>query len=119
MDGRIFHLKEQLLKNPQHNWTIEEMSQFVELSVSHFQKLFKTETGIAPVTYLRDLRLEEARELLETKFSRLKEIGFKVGIPNDSRFTRYFKKRYGVTPTEYRKQHWEKVQAEKSDGKKR
>lgn len=58
MDGRIFHLKEQLLKNPQHNWTIEEMSQTVELSIPHFQKLFKAETGIAPVTFLRDCVLK-------------------------------------------------------------
>jgi len=72
MDGRIFHLKEQLLKNPQHNWTIEEMSQTVELSIPHFQKLFKAETGIAPVTFLRDLRLEKARKFLETKFYRPK-----------------------------------------------
>ncbi|MDQ3747528.1 MAG: hypothetical protein M3367_00730 [Acidobacteriota bacterium] len=37
------------------------MSQVVELSVPHFQKLFKAETGIAPIAYLRDLRLKGAR----------------------------------------------------------
>lgn len=117
MDGRIFHLKEQLLKNLQHDWTIEEMSQNVELSIPHFQKLFRAETGIAPIAYLRDLRLEKARELLETKFYRLKQIGFEVGMSNDSHFTRDFKKKYGVTPTEYRKQYWEKIQTQKSVGK--
>ena len=88
MDGRIFHLKQQLAKNFQHNWTIQEMSQIVELSLSHFQRLFKAEMGITPIAYLRDLRLEKERDLLETKFCRLKQIGLEVGISNDSHFTR-------------------------------
>ena len=118
MDGRIFHLKELLLKKPQHHWTVEEMAQIVELSLPHFQKLFKAETGVTPIAYLRNLRLEKAREFLETKFYRLKQIGFEIGIPDASHFTRDFKKRYGVTPTEYRKQYWEKSQAENSNSNK-
>ncbi len=82
MDGRIFHLKKQLLENSQHDWTIKEMAQIVDLSVPHFKRLFKAEIGIAPITFLRDLRLEKARELLETKFYRLKQIGFEVGMSN-------------------------------------
>ena len=118
MDGRIFHLKELLLKNLQHKWTVEEMSQIVELSVPHFQKLFRAEMGIAPLTYLRDLRLVKARELLEKKFYRVKQIRVEVGIRNDSHFTRDFKKKYGLTPTEYRKHFWKKIQTERSDDKK-
>lgn len=114
MDGRIFHLQELLLENSQRSWTIEEMAQIVELSVPHLQKLFKAEIGIAPVAYLRDLRLEKARRLLETKFYRLKQIGSEVGMVNDSHFTHDFKKKYGVTPTEYRKQYWEKSQVGRS-----
>ncbi len=117
MDGRIFRLKERLLKSIRHAWTIEEMARFVELSVPHLQKLFKIETGTTPMAYLRDIRLKKARKLLETKFSRLKEIGHEIGMPNDSHFTRDFKKKYGVTPTEYRRRHWEKTQTEKSFGK--
>jgi len=118
MDGRIFHLKERLLKNLQHKWTVEEMLQIVELSVPHFQKLFRAEMGIAPLTYLRDLRLVKARELLEKKFYRVKQIRVEVGIRNDSHFTRDFKKKYGLTPTEYRKHFWKKIQTERSDDKK-
>ncbi len=116
MDGRIFHLRKRMLEKLQYDWTIEELSQIVELSIPHFQKLFKTETGIAPIVYLRELRLEKACELLENTFHQIKQIGFEVGMPNDSHFTRDFKKKYGLTPTEYRKQYWERIQAEKSDG---
>lgn len=110
MDGRIFHLKQVLLDNLQRDWTIEEMAQITVLSVPHFQKLFKINIGAPPITYLRDLRLEKARELLETTFWQIQEIRLKVGVLYDSNFTRDFKNKYGVSPTEYRKHHWDKIQ---------
>jgi transcriptional regulator GlxA family with amidase domain len=118
MDGRIFKLREQLLKNLQHQWTVEEMAEIVELSSPHFQRLFKSHIGSSPIAYLREIRLEKARECLETEFCRLKQIGVKVGMPNASHFTRDFKRKYGLTPTEYRKQYWEKIQAENANGQK-
>lgn len=118
MDGRIFHLQKQILENPDRDWTIEQMSEIAGLSVPHFQKLFKSNTGKPPIAYLQDLRLEKARELLETTFLQIQEIRTKVGIPHDSHFTRDFKKKYGISPTEYRKLFWEKIQAEEQDGKK-
>jgi AraC family transcriptional regulator, activator of mtrCDE len=108
MDGRIFNLKEKLLNNLKHNWSIEEMAKIVGLSTSHFQRLFKSNTGITPATYLRDLRLEKARQLLETTFRNISEIRDETGMRHDNHFTHDFKKKFGVTPTEYRKQYWEK-----------
>jgi transcriptional regulator GlxA family with amidase domain len=118
MDGRVFHLREQLLKKLQHHWTIAEMAESVELSLPHFQRLFKFHTGLSPITYLREVRLEKARELLETTFWRVQQVGVEVGMPNDSHFTRDFKKRYGSSPTEYRKLYWEKIQSKSASGKK-
>ena len=118
MDGRIFHLREILLAELPRLWTIEAMAQETGLSVPHFQKLFKTNIGSSPMTFLQNKRLNTARELLENTFLQIQEIRLKVGIPYDSHFTRDFKKKYSVTPTEYRKLHWEKVQSEKQNGKK-
>lgn len=118
MDGRMFHLQETLLADLPRYWTIEQMAQEVGLSAPHFQKLFKSNVGLPPMTFLQNKRLETARELLENTFLQIQEIRLKVGIPHDSHFTRDFKKKYGVTPTEYRKLHWEKVQSEKQNGKK-
>ena len=117
MDERIFHLRKQILNNFRHDWTIKEMAEIVHLSASHLQKLFKSQMGISPIAYLHELRLEKACELLETTFDRISQIGFEIGMTNDSHFTRYFKKKYGSTPTEYRKRHSEKIQAEELDGK--
>jgi AraC family L-rhamnose operon transcriptional activator RhaR len=120
MDGRIFYLKERILENLQHDWTIEELAAQISVSAPYLQRLFKSETGMPPMTYLRDLRLDKAREFLEAdnKFYRISEIGYQIGISDDSHFTCAFKKKFGVTLTEYRKQCWEKIQAEKSEDKK-
>lgn len=118
MNGRIFYLRKMLLDKLKYQWTIKEMADYVELSAPHLHKLFKIETGTSPISYLRELRLERARELLETTFHQINKIGPEVGIPNESHFTRDFKKKYGVTPTVYRKRHWEKIEAEDLDGQK-
>ena len=118
MDGRVFRLREQLLKNLQNHWTVSEMAETAGLSLPHFQRLFKTHTGLSPITFLRNLRLEKACELLETTFYRIQQIGLEIGMPDDSHFTRDFKKKYGITPTEYRQQHWNKIQVESENGRK-
>lgn len=118
MNGRIFHLRELILKNLNHNWTVEKLAQEIRISVPYLQKLFLKEMKISPMAYLRDLRLEKSRELLETTFDNISEIRYETGMPNDSHFTHEFKRKFGVTPTEYRKQHWDKIQTEKPDGKK-
>jgi AraC-like DNA-binding protein len=120
MDRRIFYLCEHLSRNLEYQWTVEEMSEILKLSVRHFQKLFKSEVKSSPMNYLRDMRLEKARQLLANadSFLTIKEIRLAVGILNDSHFTRDFKKKYGVTPTEYRKGFWDKIQTENEIGKK-
>ena len=111
MDGRIFHITEQLASNLNYDWTIEEMAAQVELSVPHFHKLFKTNTGVPPMAYLRDLRLARACEYLKSGFQQLKRIRIDIGMADSSHFTRDFKVKFGLTPSEYRRQHWERIQS--------
>lgn len=112
MDRRIAFLKIQIVSNLQREWTIEEMAQEVEISVSQLQKLFKNETGMPPIQYLRHLRLEKARNLLVSSFKQVKVIAALVGQPDQSHFTRDFKDKYGYTPSEYRNRFCEKTRLE-------
>ncbi|MBK7511075.1 MAG: helix-turn-helix transcriptional regulator [Chloracidobacterium sp.] len=107
MDGRIFHIKEILSQNLGHAWCVDEMARIAELSGSHFLNLFKKEIGMPPMAYLCSLRLERAKFLIETTFLRIKEIGVQTGLVNDTQFTRCFKKKFGITPSAYRKRCWE------------
>ncbi len=62
------------------------MARLVNLSESHLQQLFKHIVGMSPIQYLQDLRLEKARELLEDSFLQIREIGFQVGMSDQSHF---------------------------------
>ena len=81
---------------------MSEMAQVVNLSPSRLRYLFKREMGIAPGHYLRTLRLEQAKKLLETTFLSVKEIITSIGVHDQSHFIREFKKLYGLTPAQYR-----------------
>jgi two-component system, response regulator YesN len=73
------------------------------LSVSRFQHLFKKEIGVSFTQYVKQQRLRKARKLLEATHLRIKEIRAQIGECNEKKFLQNFKKTYGVTPTEYRK----------------
>ncbi len=64
-----------------------------------------SEVGVSPQRYVNKVRLEKAKELLESGVLSVKEISAEIGFPNVSSFCRGFKARYGTTPREYRKIH--------------
>jgi AraC family transcriptional regulator of arabinose operon len=81
-----------------------KLSRLVNLSPSRLQHLFKAETGVSLTQHLKSLRLERARELLETTFLSVKQIMTTAGLKNKSHFVKDFKKAYGMTPTQYRRE---------------
>lgn len=88
---------------------LRDMSAEVNLSPWRLAHLFKSETGMSPQRYLTLVRLQRAKDHLETSFLSIQQIGAAVGIPNPSQFTKSFKAAYGMTPVEYRKVHFEGV----------
>jgi transcriptional regulator GlxA family with amidase domain len=103
MDKRISTIVDLLSLNLQKSWKIDELAKIVNLSNSQFEQLFKHEKSASPLQFIKHLRLEKSKELLETTFLTIKEIGFSIGINDQSHFVRDFKKKYGSNPTEYRK----------------
>jgi len=86
---------------------LRDMSAEVNLSPWRLAHLFKSETGMSPQRYLTLVRLQRAKDQLETTFLSVQEIGAAVGIPNPSQFTKRFKAAYGMTPVEYRKTQYQ------------
>jgi transcriptional regulator GlxA family with amidase domain len=81
---------------------LNEIASHVNLSFWHLSRLFTSEVGMPPGQYLKCLRLNKAKELLETTFLNVKEIKCRVGIKDESHFARSFKKAFGDAPAQYR-----------------
>ena len=91
--------------------TLTELAHSVNLSVWRLCHLFRSDVGMSPIKYLKLLRLEKAKHLLETSFLSVKEITYQVGINDDSHFVRDFKKTFGKAPTLYRAEKNERANA--------
>ena len=82
--------------------SLGEFAQSVNLSVWRLCHIFKSDVGMPPIRYLRLLRMERAKGLLESSFLSVKEIAFQVGLNDESHFVRDFKSTYGFSPALYR-----------------
>lgn len=83
--------------------TLAEIASEVGLSQSHFMKYFKNTMGTSFIEYLNAYRLTMASRLLISSDSSILAIASEVGYENLSYFNRTFKKRFHMTPREYRK----------------
>jgi len=82
--------------------SLAEFAQSVNLSVWRLCHIFKSDVGMPPIRYLRLLRMERAKNLLESSFLSVKEIAYQVGLNDESHFVRDFKSTYGYSPAHYR-----------------
>ena len=97
--------------------SLGEFAQSVNLSVWRLCHIFKSDVGMPPIRYLRLLRMERAKDLLESSFLSVKEIAFQVGLHDESHFVRDFKSTYGFSPALYRSQFKNKTAPEANNGK--
>lgn len=84
--------------------SLGEFAQSVNLSVWRLCHIFKSDVGMPPMRYLRLMRMERAKDLLESSFLSVKEIAYRVGMNDESHFVRDFKSTYGSSPACYRAQ---------------
>jgi len=67
-----------------------------------FNRRFRAATGYSPIEYVQTLRIEEAKQMLETGGDPVERISFEVGYADPTYFRRLFRRRTGVTPARYR-----------------
>lgn len=82
---------------------LETMASSAFLSRFHFLRLFREAYGETPGRYLARLRLERARELLETTDRRVTDICLDIGYESLSSFTSAFRAQFGLPPQRYRR----------------
>jgi transcriptional regulator GlxA family with amidase domain len=74
------------------------------LSATTFTRRFRKATGYRPIDYVHFLRIDKAKEILETKSDAVEQIGRDVGYEDPASFRRIFKRKVGMTPGLYRRQ---------------
>lgn len=84
--------------------TLAKLAEREYMSQSYFSRLFQKEVGIKFTEFLSDIRLSNSLTYLENKEMTVTDIAYRVGFKNVNSFIDAFKKRYGVTPTKYRKE---------------
>ncbi len=91
-------------KNYDKPLTLTILANEVSLNYAYFSSIFKSRTGVGAISYLQNLRLQKAKELLISTDDRVFEIAHKTGFPDERYFEKLFKQAEGVTPSEYRRQ---------------
>lgn len=85
--------------------TLEELADIVELNAVYFSVLFKKETGINFSSYLVNVRMEKAKEILCSTNETIAAVAESVGYKDSRYFSQVFTKTVGIKPALYRKLH--------------
>lgn len=92
-----------LQENYDRDLNMAVVSNHISMNYSLFSSLFKEYTGSNFVSYLKGIRMEAAKRLLEETDLRIVRISAMVGYDNEKHFMKTFKASCGVSPSEYRK----------------
>lgn len=103
---KVIKIVEDNMSDPEFN--IDTVAGSINMGRSAFYKKFKSLTNLAPVEFVREMRLKRARQILDAGESNISEIAYMVGFNNAKYFSTCFKEQYQLSPTEYLKS---KIQA--------
>jgi signal transduction histidine kinase/DNA-binding response OmpR family regulator/ligand-binding sensor domain-containing protein len=98
----ILFVKENISKS---DFSVDELGKLMYMSRASFFNKLKSITGVSPVVFIRDMRLNEAAELIKKEDMLIKEICFEVGFNDLKYFGKCFKTKFNATPAEYRHMH--------------
>lgn len=90
-----------LWENVNIDFSLENLCKIAKLSPYYFVRLFKDNTGKTPYEYYMDIKIRKATEYLKSGKYSITEICFILGFSSHSHFSSVFKKRVGITPSEF------------------
>ena len=102
VNHKISKAKEYIMKNYKKSIRLIDVANFLQLNPAYFSRIFRQKTGVCFVDYLTEFRINKAIELLKNSNMNISEIAEEVGFIRARYFTEIFKKRKGMTPSEYR-----------------
>lgn len=99
---KVQHYIDEQMSNP--DFSVEMLALALAMSRSQLHRKLKSLTAITATDFIRDIRLRKAAELLKEGELNITQITYEIGISSLSYFSRAFKEKYGVSPSEYASQ---------------
>ncbi len=99
----VIRTVEERMADPDFN--IDAVAEALATSRTTFYKKFKSLTGLMPVEFVRDMRLQRAKQLLDAGGNNISEVAYLAGFGNPKYFSTCFKEKYQVSPSEYLKKN--------------
>lgn len=101
----VLRMKEIYDTDFKHPHSLDELEETIGINKYRLCRDFSKHIGISPVSYLTQVRLTEAKNLLRFSNMMVHEVGSAVGIENTTHFINLFKKNTGITPLQFRQNH--------------
>lgn len=100
---RLNPLIQDVLDAPEKTWKVEDMAARANLSRAQLMRLFKRHTGTSPRAFVNRIRLQQAALMLRQTTESVLSVALSSGFQSETHFGKAFKKYYGETPGNYRK----------------
>ncbi|MFH1728495.1 MAG: AraC family transcriptional regulator [Pseudomonadota bacterium] len=94
---------------------LKEIAKYSALSQFHFNRIFKKVMQKTPFEYITDKRIKKAKSLLENPCLNVTEISMQVGFESVQSFSNLFRKKVGLSPSQYRKKILFKMEAQEGN----
>ena len=102
-DGIIARCQEWIALHYEEPNPVQRMAETFGLNTRTFARRFRAATGSSPIDYVQHIRIEEAKQMLETTAGSIDDLATEVGYVDPAAFRRTFRKLAGTTPAEYRR----------------
>ena len=102
-------LAKEIHRAPELEWDFRREAGSMKISYSYFRRVFEELHQEPPHHYLLQCRLQKAEDLLIFSELKINEIAISCGFPDEFYFSRLFKKYYGISPLNYRKEHFQQL----------
>jgi transcriptional regulator GlxA family with amidase domain len=88
-------------ENADQPMTVETIGEKLGVGLERFYEAFKAYTGMTPYQYFIQLKINKAKDLLDREEASVKEVAFALGFEDPYYFSRLFKKKTGVAPSDW------------------
>lgn len=95
-------IKQYIFNNYMNEISVEQLAEMVYMAPSYLSCVFKKETGQNLSKFIKTVRMEKAKEMLENTHMKIVNISSEVGYPNVSHFCQSFREYFGISPQKFR-----------------